>query len=174
MKIKIETDIDLDKVNSTLFPFLIHIFLIKMPRLNLKINWLIVLYVSCICGFLYQCYDLYTDYMSGKTVVNIKVETILNQMLPAITICYPYFHIPETLGVKETLLQELKQNYEEYFNYEKLLDNSTLKENQKKKLLVKHESLNHINSLLEQVSMADFIEKFTLPFNFNNQSITGL
>ena len=67
--------------------------------------------------------------MSGKTVVDIKVEIILNQTLPGITLCYPHFHIPETLGVNETILQELKQKYEDYFKYEKLLDNSTLKEN---------------------------------------------
>ena len=123
-----------------------------MAVLNLRTNWLLILYVSCICGFLNQCYNLYSDYMSGKTVVNIKVETILNQTLPGITICYPYFHLPETLGENKTILRELKQNYEDYFNYEKTLDNSTLKQNINKRRLIKHESWNRIE---------DYFQSFT-------------
>ena len=128
-----------------------------MTNLLLKINWLIVLYVSCIFGFLYQCYDLYTDYMSGKTVVNIKVETILNQTSPGITLCYSYFHPPETLGVNETILIELKQNYEDYFRMEKLLENASLNVNQRNKFeFDKWECLSRIEKILPQVNMADF------------------
>ena len=66
----------------------------------------------CFCGFLYQSYDLHYDYMSGKTVANIKVETILNQTLPAITICYPSYYSTEKIDDRnDPTLMELKQNY---------------------------------------------------------------
>ena len=46
----------------------------------------IIIFV-CFCGFLYQTFELFSDYMSGKTVVSLEVGRKSTEALPAITLC---------------------------------------------------------------------------------------
>ena len=134
-----------------------------MANSILKVNWLIVVYVSCIFGFLYQSYDLYSAYMSGKTVVNIKVETILNQTLPGITVCSIPKYIPAGIDINGTLTEELKKHF-----------------NQSKR--GKHGGYYDIprvlNYLTSNMNMVDFIEKVSRPFtleqHISNNILVGI
>ena len=88
---------------------------------NIKLNIKSVLYVLCFSGFLYQCYDFYSEYMSGKTVVNIKVETILNQTLPAITVCFSSYYSIDSMDKNDSIVQDFHEY--ENANYEQVQAN---------------------------------------------------
>ena len=51
------------------------------------------LFLMCFCasGLIYQVHILIAQYMSGNTIVNIKVGRIYNDTLPGFTICFPRF-----------------------------------------------------------------------------------
>ena len=49
-----------------------------------KVNYLF--FIICVSFLFYQSIDLLTEFMSGKTVINISVENIRNTTLPAITL----------------------------------------------------------------------------------------
>ena len=51
----------------------------------IKINYLF--FIICLSFLLYQLIDLYIEFMSGETVINISVGIIRNTSLPAITLC---------------------------------------------------------------------------------------
>ena len=51
------------------------------------INFILISF--CLFGFVYQVYLIFTQYMLGKTVVNIEVKRFTAQPLPAITVCIP-------------------------------------------------------------------------------------
>ena len=130
-----------------------------MANFNLRVNFPFIFSIICFCGFLYQFFDLYFEYMSGKTVVNIKVETILNQTLPAITICLPSFYIPDNINVNESINKELQNNFMNltkahhmlYFGKE--LDGDIND--------VYRKINDKLNVLLSNISMLDFFEKVT-------------
>src|ERR1700761_4976878 len=112
-----------------------------MANFRLKVN--IFSLIFCFSGFFYHSFDLYSGYMSGKTVVNIKVETILNQTLPAITTCIiPKYNLAG-IDINGTLTKELKKHF-----------------NQLKR--DKHGGYtvipNVLNYLTENMSMVDYIE----------------
>ena len=49
-------------------------------------------HLICLIGFLYQTSLLMTDYLSGTTVVSIKLGRLQIDSLPAITICFNHFY----------------------------------------------------------------------------------
>ena len=130
---------------------------------NLKFTFNFILYLLCFSGFLFQCYDLYFEYMSGKTVVNIRVETILNQTLPAITVCYSTYYTPDTLKLNDSIAHEFKKIYEEENEMIRLSQNKTVNSRivqlGSMKVQLKRERL------LRNMKMVDFFEKLTIPIS---------
>ena len=63
------------------------------PRNNSKkffnVNYLF--FIICVSLLFYQSFYLLTEFMSGKTVINISVEKISNTSLPTVTLCPYYF-----------------------------------------------------------------------------------
>ena len=56
----------------------------------------LILIIICIFGFVYQVFLIFSQYMLGKTVVNIEVKIMKDQPLPALTICIPaFFSLPK-------------------------------------------------------------------------------
>ena len=68
--------------------------------------------ILCTTGLLYQSCQLLSQYMSGKSVVNIEVKREMYSHLPAITICYP-----------EMVSMELAADYSDVYRhyYEKYM-----------------------------------------------------
>ena len=65
----------------------------------------------CSSGLIYQLYLLIFQYMSGKTVVNLKLKRIEQVHLPAITICFPRgISLEKAARFREDLSQVFK-NY---------------------------------------------------------------
>ena len=116
---------------------IIHVFLKKliMERVKsfvqtVKINLIIIL--ICISGFVYQVYLIFSQYMLGKTVVNIEVKRLESQPLPAITVCIPHrFELSKLSELSETN-KILYQDYMRLVNQS--IDNKTLTEYVQKKL----------------------------------------
>ena len=130
-----------------------------MANFNFKINYCLFSYLICFCGFLYQFVDLYSGYMSGKTVVNIKVETIINQTLPGITVCYPSYFILETLKVNDNIAQQFKKNYQDANVKIELFGNQSRNYSKLKALTNELSKIKHnIKVLFENLSMVDFFE----------------
>ena len=48
-----------------------------------------LLLIVCNSGLFYQTYILISNYLNGHTVVNVKIGRIVNETIPAITVCYP-------------------------------------------------------------------------------------
>ena len=67
--------------------------------------------IFCVSGLLYQSCQLISQYMSGKSVVNIEVKREINANLPAITICYPEIFSMEMIA---NFNQTYRDNYEKY------------------------------------------------------------
>ena len=65
----------------------------------------------CLCGLVYQTVILYSEYMSGNTVVNIKVDRILNETIPAITVCFDAFASLERVSQLSPHLANLSYGY---------------------------------------------------------------
>src|ERR1700744_6493654 len=86
-----------------------------MSKLNYKFNLNSIMKITftliCLGGLIYQTFQLFSEYMSGKTVVRIEVGRVFNDTLPAITICYPFF-----LSFKKLSKMDLEYN-KEYENY---------------------------------------------------------
>ena len=78
---------------------------------NLFLKVIITLF--CTGGLTYHTFQLFNEYMRGKSVVRIEVGRVLNDTLPSITICYPYF-------ISFEKLSKIDQDY--YTEYEKYLD----------------------------------------------------
>ena len=107
-----------------------------------------LLSLLCFCGFVYHSHDLYVNYMSGKTVANIKVDSILNQMLPAITVCIiPKYKLG---GIEENnaLTDELKKHFNQ------------IKRGKNGGYIKIPDVLNYLTA---NMSMVDFIEKVNRP-----------
>ncbi|CAG2167826.1 unnamed protein product, partial [Oppiella nova] len=62
-------------------------FLKSHSRTQLLFRVLISL--VCLSGFLYQANEIISQYMTGRTFVNIKIERLKERHLPAITVCAP-------------------------------------------------------------------------------------
>ena len=78
----------------------------------------LILILICLCGFVYQVYLILTQYMLGKTVVNIDVKRLRAQPLPAITVC-----VETSLSI--TKLSKLNENNQLlYQDYMKVLNES--------------------------------------------------
>ena len=54
-------------------------------------NYFRAIYITiCAIGLLYQSWHLVSEYLSGKTIVENRVERLKSTKLPAITICLPF------------------------------------------------------------------------------------
>ena len=101
--------------------FLIHFIIIccKIDKINIllfyfkryfKLNN--VFFIGCVSCLFYQSILLIKEFMSGKTVINISVEFITNDTLPAITIC------PGDINFQSLALinEDAARLYEEYLS----------------------------------------------------------
>ena len=55
---------------------------------NLKFIKQLILVLCCLSFFLYQFQIVLVNYLSGKTVVNIKLTNGESDTIPGLTICY--------------------------------------------------------------------------------------
>ena len=59
----------------------------------------ITIEIICFVGLIFQSILLLIQYREYKTVVNIEQKHIVDQSVPAITICYHYLYSQETIKV---------------------------------------------------------------------------
>ena len=78
-----------------------------------KLFFKILITLFCTGGMTYHSFQLFNQYMSGKTVVSIEVGRVFNDTLPGITICYPF-------AISLEKLSKLDKVY--YNQYEKFMD----------------------------------------------------
>ena len=86
----------------------------------------------CLSGLLYQSYDLVNQYISGETVVSLKLERLETKPLPAFTICLPKFLSLKKASEFDSVNNKLYMNYtrllEEYWNNDTTLNNTIPKD----------------------------------------------
>src|ERR1700744_4709516 len=85
----------------------------------------LILIVICLSGFVYQVHLIFSQYMLGKTVVNIEVKRLESQPLPAITVCIPHRYQMSKLS---ELSETNKILYQDYMNliYQNISSNNPL------------------------------------------------
>ena len=82
----------------------------------------LILIVICISGFVCQVYLIFSQYILGKTVVNIEMKRLEFQPLPPITVCIPNrFQMSKLSELSETN----KILYQDYRNLVNQSINST-------------------------------------------------
>ena len=70
----------------------------------------------CLSFLLYQLSQLLSEYMSGKTVVNIEVKREVYENLPAITLCLPL------IVLLEKFVNSNPEHKQDYHNYNQMLN----------------------------------------------------
>ena len=146
---------------------------------NFKLKTQIISSVFCVVGFIYHAIDLYSGYMSGKTVVNIKVETIVNQTLPAITICYPSYYSMKTLNRSDPIIQKLIQalfDFDTFManDYNEAMSKVTNQAEHEKVLVVRDKEQEKIHRVKSEMTMVEYFDKFTLPYMFQGENFVVL
>ena len=130
------------------------------------INFILIIF--CIFGFVYQVYLIFTQYMLGKTVVNLHVEVkrLKAQTLPAITVCIyeSIFSISKLSKINENN-RRIYQDYMKTIN--ESISNKTLK-NSRIKLRSKYYQI----SLNNRVKIKNLSQVFEL--SLTNESIEVL
>ena len=79
----------------------------------------------CISGFIYHLFFLFQEYLSGKTVVNLKIGNDYEEELPAITVCPGSMSLDKLANINDHLAT-IYNNYSDQLNSIK----SSLKSNQ--------------------------------------------
>ena len=136
---------------------------------NFKLSFL--LYLICFCGFIYHSHDLYSGYMSGKTVVNIKIETILNQTLPVITVCYNQSINRNIFDLNDPVLKEINNYYLEKDDIKHNISKGfeKLSQEERNKLFLDRDKIDSILiNLLSEMTVADFFDKVTIKWKYND------
>jgi len=122
-----------------------------------------ILYIICSFGLFYHTIQLYSNFMSGQTVVNLSIGRRHNDTIPAITICYPY-----ALQLnKVAYYNQVADNY--YKMFKKLFDHLKLNKSliQDKFFLYELGLLqinveNAVYHNLSKVDLLDFFENYTI------------
>ena len=113
--------------------------------------------ILCTTGLLYQSYQLLSEYMSGKSVVNIKLMREIYSNLPAITLCYP-----------KLISMEMAANYSDiyrdyYYKYKNIIEligeNSTMYDLHKDNMTMLHQMFH------QQIFYISPFELFKVLFN---------
>ena len=84
----------------------------------------IVLFFFCIFGFCYQVHVIFSQYILGKTVVNIEVKRLKTQPFPAITVC-----VAAPVSVLKLSYFNNSRNIKLHHDYMKLLNDSKANRN---------------------------------------------
>ena len=81
--------------------------------MDLKFSFMYNIISSLICsaGLIYQLQQLFSQYLSGKTVVNVEVKKEINDNFPAFTVCFPLLFSLEGFA---NYFNDNKQQYEIY------------------------------------------------------------
>ena len=124
----------------------------------------------CLFGFSYHGSQLFSDYMSGKTIVSLSVGRLQNESIPSLTLCLPYFlsmrkssHYNSTFA---NIFQDYKKIIDEYGNnYSKYPDNTT------RLFAEMHNQLD-----LDQISVYKLLRNFSIPYKSrrNGAPLTGI
>ena len=141
-----------------------------MKKFNQKCDYKLVLKIiitSILCGFglIYQSSQLITEFMTGKTLVQITIGRVFNETLPAITVCVPYFISLERLAEIDPNINNQFKEFKQLFL--KLQDNNSdeiiIKLN-KAFGPMKDDSIKHLISMKSW----DLLDNFTIEQDYWN------
>ena len=120
--------------------------------------------ILCTTGLLYQSCQLLSQYMSGKSVVNIEVKREVLSNLPAITICYPEMVSMESAANYSDLYRHYYEKYKEVIKLVKW--NRTLYDIHKENMTKIHfDFINNFAFHIQQY-MKIVINNVSLPFKY--------
>ena len=120
----------------------------------------IICFILSVIGLVFHSTELFGQYLSGKTVVNLMIGRRYEDTLPGITICYP---IALSMNRTAQLNDRTMEYYEEYDKLINNLDNN-LNIIPRKRL---KDLQNKTNDELEkwQGSMLDYFNNYTVDHN---------
>ena len=125
----------------------------------------IICFIICSLGLAFHSSDLFSQYLSGRTVVNLDVGRSYEDTLPGITICYPI-----ALSMERTAMlnDRTMKYYEEYDKLIKELEENFTWKNLDDMAITLHTLQDHTNKELENShggSMFDYFDKYTVHHN---------
>ena len=126
----------------------------------------IITMLISLCGLIYQAHIIYDQYMSGRTVVNLQIGQIKNE-LPAITICFEGLFSMERAAKFHSDFVEINKRYLE------LLKNRSVEEYSK---LYKESFRNYTEKHLKDngLDMNELFDKMSIKFKALDESYTIL
>ena len=133
----------------------------SLAKINLKIIIKYSITAIFIICFIYQTTELMSEYMSGRTVINIKYGRESNESIPGITICYPCYLSMEGAIQLNPKLGSVFRDYKTLNN-----DNVSLKNSQADKLNKLY--LEIYENITNSHSIFDLMDKFSIPFNISS------
>ena len=122
----------------------------------------IICFIICSLGLAFHSSDLFSQYLSGRTVVNLEVGRKYEDTLPGITICYPI-----ALSMERTakLNDRTMKYYEEYDRLIKELDENFTRKNLDDMAITLQVLQSDTNKELEKWqggSILEYFDKYTV------------
>ena len=118
----------------------------------------------CISGFIYHLFFLFQEYLSGKTVVNLKIGNDYEEELPAITVCPGSMSLDKLANINDHLAT-IYNNYTDQLNSIK----SSLKSNQSSEQLYKskntyYSALDYLFDMMNNgtIDIADLFNYYSI------------
>ena len=160
--------IQVKKFNATFHILLdysnIEIIMQRFKEIKLVNFYKVLSTLFCLVGLLYQTSKLWSQYMFGKTVVNIEVKRQLYDNFPAITVCFKNMLSFESLANYST---KYLQYYYEYEEIVKIIEiNKNLYQPYMSNLTFHYQkTLQFFHSIPNNSDVIDiFIDKLTIPY----------
>ena len=135
-------------------------------KLTLKNGITFVCILLCLLCFVYQTFQLVSIYLSGKTVVENRVERFKYSQLPAITICLPTFIDMDKFAefwLKNSNNPKDKEVYENFTRYKDVLNNRfDERAENKKRVLAEYFLKDSFAQNMAKFTLADIFDKISV------------
>ena len=139
-------------------------------NLKIKFGIKIMCIILCTLGFIYQTQQLVALYLSGKTIVENRVERLDYSQLPAITVCLPTFldmELYAELKLRNSNNPDHIQLYKEYIEVKNLSQIEWTPLAQHKQGIVFWNMLWKV-FFGSQITLKEAFDKISVEINVNN------
>ena len=131
-----------------------------LNRKNSQVCFRTLLVIVCSVGLIYQTSQLIGQYMSGNTVIQMRIESLGEQNLPAFTVCFDQFISFWKLSKVDPEIGKLFQDYLHVIEGDQANKSKILY-----KIHNKAESIYLNSDILGSRTIPDLFDNITIPFD---------
>ena len=134
--------------------------------MNWKMLFEITLSLFCLIGLIVQTSDLLDQYLSGRTVVNIRLKRLQNEKIPSFTICYPCYM---SMAKAAEVGKQFKEQFEKYKQFLDLNSRDPNEYNEQNNKILENMYYNVYNTIAikktDTMPVLQLFDRLSLPFN---------